>query len=145
MALAERLLARNLEGLSDERAVVARQAVPEHRAIAEAHERYFVEQQEARLPAVEAPTGRALVDDDFVDVTWTVSHPDDWAVSSPSARRQHRLLRLAEQAATQGALPRVIDLAGVLGVSERTVKRDLSKLRSEGHRPQTRGAGEGFS
>jgi len=93
-----------------------------------------------RLPGASAPTGRPLRDDEYVAVTWTVELPEDEAISGKVARRQHRILRLLREAAEQSAAPTAPDLAEVLGVSARTIERDLAALRDAGHDVRTRGS-----
>jgi tetratricopeptide (TPR) repeat protein len=142
VALAHQLLVRNLDGLPD---LAARRAwdVPEHRAIADARERYFVDQVSWRVPGREAPTGRPLDSEELIDIVWTISHPDDWAVPASAARRRLRIQRLATEAWDQGGVARVADVAAALDVSERTIKRDLAQLRADGYSPPTRrGPGE---
>ncbi|MBN1886709.1 MAG: DUF1670 domain-containing protein, partial [Thermoflexales bacterium] len=96
--------------------------------------------RQARLPHLFAPTGRPLRDDEYVIVTWTPAAPEDEQFPTPSARRQHRLLRLLREAAAQSAAPTLADLAAALGTVERTVKRDLAALRAAGHGVPTRGS-----
>lgn len=142
VALSHQLLTRHLADLPE---AVARMAweVGEHRAILEARERYFEEQIEVLLPAAEVPGGRPLDDEDLITVRWTVSSPQDQAISSSTQRRQRRILRLTDEAVAQGAVARISDLAVSLDVSERTVKRDLSQLRAAGYHPVTRGGASG--
>jgi DeoR/GlpR family transcriptional regulator of sugar metabolism len=47
------------------------------------------------------------------------------------ARRRARLRRLLDEAARQGAFTPEAELAAVLGVSMRTIKRDMASLRQE--------------
>ena len=89
--------------------------------------------------AAGAPGGRALAEDDRVEVAWTVSTPADDRIPDRMERRRHRLLRLVAEAAEQGGSPTVEDIATALGASPATVRRDLSALRSQGHEVQTRG------
>ncbi len=131
VARAHALLSRNLEELPKPAIRRSWTEVPEHRAIAVARERYFVEKVKLRLPVCDAPTGRRLAPEEFVTVTLTRSHPDDWDLESASERRHRRLLRLIDEATDQGTRVRQIDLARLLGVSERTIKRDLAVLRAE--------------
>ncbi|MCD6555126.1 MAG: AAA family ATPase [Anaerolineae bacterium] len=118
--------------------------VPDNRAIAMAYRlgRFPTppRRQAVRLPAAGAPTGRPLREDEFVEVTWTVSAPEDDGTTGKTARRRQRILRLLREAAAQSAAPTVAALAEALGVSERTVKRDLSALRQAGHDVRTRGS-----
>lgn len=95
---------------------------------------------QARLPRVDAPAGRPLCDDEWVNVTWTVASLADDAVCDKTERRRHRLLRLMHEAAEQSAAPTVEALATALKASERTIKRDLAALRAKGHDVRTRGA-----
>ena len=78
-----------------------------------------------RLPAVRG--GLPL------PVRWTVdAGPADVALKQAQgaiALRRTRLSRLLEEAKAQGATPTVAQLAGALGVSKRTLQRDLVALR----------------
>ena len=96
--------------------------------------------KQVHLPKATAPLGRALVDDDLVEIAWTVKIPKDDEISGKIARRQHRLLRLLDEAESQGAMPSVENLASALEVSDRTIKRDLAALRKAGHNIETRGS-----
>lgn len=91
-----------------------------------------------RLPRADAPTGRPLRDEEWVDVTWTIHSPEDDGVPK-TARRQRRLLRLVREAGTQNAAPTIDDLAEALEASRATVKRDLAALRGRGEQIKTRG------
>lgn len=143
VALAHQLLTRHLADLSEPVARAAWDQVAEHRAILEARERFFEDQIEVRLPVAQAPGGRPLENEDLITVRWTVSSPQDQAITSPTQRRQRRILRLTDEAVAQGAVARISDLAVALDVSERTVKRDLSQLRAAGYQPVTRGGAPG--
>ena len=137
--LAFRLLETNLADLPDDLRDEAWTSIPEHREIVEAHEQYFVDEIDVLLPKVDAPMGRKVTDADCVWVTWSVSQPEDHDAITSQARRHRRILRLTEQATRAGAIARVSDLARVLRVADRTIKRDLATLRAGGHRPVTRG------
>lgn len=117
--------------------------VPDNRAIMAAHRRGapapVTVRQTVRLPALSAPTGRPLRDDEWVAVGWTPARPEDEELPGKVARRQHRLRRLLAEAAAQGAAPTVDNLAAALGVDARTIKRDLAALRAAGHPTLTRG------
>jgi hypothetical protein len=93
-----------------------------------------------QLPHIDAPTGRPLHAEETVEVAWTLTMPDDDAISGKAARRRHRIVRLLREAAQQSAAPTVMALAAALNVSERTIKRDLAALRAAGHAVLTRGA-----
>jgi DNA-binding SARP family transcriptional activator len=85
------------------------------------------------------PLGRKLTADDYVNVTWTLYQPQDDAFPPNSTeRRRHVLLRLVEQAQTQGAVATDSDLAQTLGVSRRTILRDVQALTEAGHTFPTR-------
>jgi biotin operon repressor len=73
-----------------------------------------------------------------VTVLWTVAHRDD--PHDARAARAARLVRLADEAARQGAAPTVDHLASALGASRSTVRRTLADLRAEGIDVVTRGA-----
>ena len=137
LALAFQLLESNLDGVDDCRAAAAR-SLPRFVAIIEDYERFHPRIVEARLPVETAPIGRPLKTDEYTIVAWTVSDPADWEIDDATQRRRRRVLRLCQEAVEQGALARVHDLAHPLGVSERTVKRDLAELRRDGERPKTR-------
>ena len=94
------------------------------------------------LPLTVAPTGRPLRADEWVDVVWNVATVEDEIIPGKAARRQHRLLRLLQEASDQNAAPRVADLAQALDVSPKTIKRDLAALRAAGHNARTRGSRE---
>ena len=68
-------------------------------------------------------------------VTWTVdAGPADRALKQARgaiALRRSRLQRMIQQAESQGVRPREADLAEALGVSIRTVQRDLAHLRTD--------------
>lgn len=98
------------------------------------------ERENVRLPRVEAPLGRVLLDDEWKEVSWTLYSPEDETISGKTARRQHQLLRMLDEAKAQGALPTLEHLAAALGVSVRTIKRDLAALREAGHVIETRGS-----
>ena len=104
--------------------------VPLNRSIVEAYDRH---NRTARVIAVSlarsgAPLGRPLREDEYVPVQWTVSAPEDEAIADKTARRQYRLKRLLRQAASQNAAPTDEDLAGALGVSRRTILRDMQDM-----------------
>ena len=82
----------------------------------------------ARLATATAPLGRTLRPDELVDVTWTLHAADDDAIADDVERRRHRLLRLLAEAARDGAAPTDDDLAAALGVSRRTIIRDMAAL-----------------
>jgi hypothetical protein len=90
------------------------------------------------LPRADAPLGRPLRDDEFVAVNWTLESSEDARLSGKVARRRARILRLLREAQDQGAAPRDEDLAGVLEVSLRTLRRDMAALRDQGHSLPTR-------
>jgi hypothetical protein len=80
------------------------------------------------LARADAPLGRALKPDETVSVRWSLATPDDDAVGGDAARRRHRLARLLREAAACGAAPTDDDLANALGVSRRTILRDMVAL-----------------
>jgi DeoR/GlpR family transcriptional regulator of sugar metabolism len=71
-------------------------------------------------------------------VSWTVSAPEDEAVVDKTLLRRQRLRRLLQQAENQGAAPTDDDLARALGVSRRTILRDLQAMAQQMKAPPTR-------
>jgi len=136
--LAFDLLTSSLQGLPSNLSDQSWSAVPEHVSIAQDYERRVPRSTTVQIPAKTAPMGRPLGPDEFVDVEWTVSEPEDWSVEAAAERRQRRLCRLAEQADEQGGSARIMDFAEALDVSERTIKRDIAELRSRGTTVRTR-------
>jgi DNA-binding SARP family transcriptional activator/predicted ATPase len=86
----------------------------------------------------DVPLGRTLRQDEFITVEWTLSAPEDEAIANKSERRRNRLKRLLAQAEKQGAAPTDDDLAKALGVSRRTILRDLHAMAHEIETPPTR-------
>jgi hypothetical protein len=89
------------------------------------------------------PRGRPLRPEELVEVVWTIDPPDQREVGqaiNKAAARQERLRRLCAEAAAQGAEPTVGDLANALGVTARTVDRDIAALRAAGEVLATRGS-----
>jgi tetratricopeptide (TPR) repeat protein len=87
----------------------------------------------------DVPLGRKLTPNDYVNVTWTLYQPQDDAFPANSTeRRRHVLLRLAAEAQAQGAVATDNDLAQALGVSRRTILRDVQALTKAGHTFPTR-------
>ena len=82
-------------------------------------------------------------DAEHIDVTWTVAAPQDADVGDKVARRRAQILRLLAEAEAQGAAPTPAHLAQALGVSRRTIQRDMAALRrqSQGARHLFSGAG----
>jgi DNA-binding SARP family transcriptional activator len=89
------------------------------------------------------PRGRPLRPDELVEVVWTVELAEQCEVGqtpNKATARQDRLRRLCTEAAAQGAEPTVGDLASALGVTARTVDRDIAALRAAGEVLATRGS-----
>jgi tetratricopeptide (TPR) repeat protein len=86
----------------------------------------------------DVPLGRSLRENEFVTVQWTLNAPEDEAIPDKSARRHHRLKRLLQEAEKQDAAPTDDDLARALGVSRRTILRDMQQLTRDNPRPPTR-------
>lgn len=113
--------------------------VPEHRALLATWQAAHPPRATVRLPRADAPTGRPLRNDEYVEVRWTLTAPEDAALPDKVTCRHKRLLRLLHEAEEQGAAPTVDDLAAALDVSQATIKRDLAALRRSGHQANTRG------
>jgi AraC-like DNA-binding protein len=93
---------------------------------------------EVSLASADAPRGKKLASADFITVRWTISTPGDQRIASESVRRQQVLRRLVDEAAAQNAAPTDDDLARALGVSRRTVLRDMQALVDSGVKIKTR-------
>ncbi len=124
--LAFKWLSDNLEGLDASRRAMAWEKVPTHVAIREAYQRLVPIVERIFLPRA----GSESSDELDVEVDLTLSEPSDWEIDLENDRRQCRLVRIWSEASLQGASPRISDLAQYLGVSERTIKRDLVSLRA---------------
>ncbi|MFO7539226.1 MAG: tetratricopeptide repeat protein [Chloroflexota bacterium] len=112
--------------------------MPLHRQIKTAVESH-TRQETVSLVASDVPLGRKLTPDDYVNVTWTLAQPQDESLPTHSTeRRRHVLLRLVVQAQAQGAVATDSDLAQALGVSRRTILRDVQALTEAGHTFPTR-------
>ena len=100
-------------------------------------------QVRVRLARQGTPRGRPLRADEMADIFWTIASAEDAqarAQGGKVAERQRRIRRLCAEAHAQGAEPSVDDLAAVLGVTSRTVDRDIAALRAAGEQITTRGA-----
>ncbi len=139
LELAYRRLMSMLDDLDEAEREIALARVPNHRVVVEAWLERRPRTVEHRMAAAKAPSGRPLHPDEWTTVTWTVAAPSDAGIADPVARRQHRLLRLLDEAAAQAAAPTVADLGAVLGASSATIRRDLAALRRNGHHVVTRG------
>ncbi|MGC9333846.1 MAG: tetratricopeptide repeat protein, partial [Anaerolineae bacterium] len=119
------------------------QNIPDHRAIVASYRGQGSREITVHLARADAPTGRPLREDEYVLVTWTVDAPEDEARADGQDRRHARIRRLVHEAADQGAVPTIGDLASAMKVSEPTIRRDLVALRRAGHSVQTRGSRPG--
>jgi len=88
------------------------------------------------LVARGAHHGQTLAETPMKEVLWTVdAGEEDRAVlfeKGPAALRQHRIQRLLEEALEQRAVATQEDLAQVLQVTPRTIKRDFAALHAAG-------------
>lgn len=95
----------------------------------------------------DAGPGRGLSETPMTEVVWTVDAGlEDREVlqrQGHRALRQFRIVRLAHEALDQGAVATQEDLAQVLHVSVRTIKRDCAQLKAEGYQIPTRGNVQG--
>ncbi len=126
VTLAYEWLSANLDVLDSSQRAMAWKNVPEHCEIAEAYQRLEPIIERVRVGSASSADGN------LVEVDLTVSEPTDWDLATDADRRQCRLARIFAEAAEQGGSVRLIDLADCLGVSERTIKRDLFVLRESG-------------
>ncbi|RLC54129.1 MAG: hypothetical protein DRI80_19470 [Chloroflexota bacterium] len=99
------------------------------------------------VASLKAPFGPSLADTDKVEVTLTLDAGAEDAEVKARERgeglRRGRILRLTEEALEQGGVLTQEDLARALGVTRRTIARDIQVLRAEGHLVQTRGVVKG--
>lgn len=133
---AARALDDALAGLAPADAALRRVAVPQHRAALELVERYSRFVDVVLAPVVPDPD---VAPGAGVAVRWSVERPDDLLVDDAPARRRQVLLRLVREAADAGAAPTDDELAAALGVSRRTVLRDVDALRAAGRQVATLG------
>jgi DNA-binding SARP family transcriptional activator/tetratricopeptide (TPR) repeat protein len=85
-----------------------------------------------RVARADAPLGRMLRPDEYVDVVWTIHCASDEEVSAGAGRRRQRLRRMLDEAAQQQGAPTDADLAAALGVSRRTILRDMKVVSGNG-------------
>jgi biotin operon repressor len=99
------------------------------------------------VASFKAPFGPPLAEVEKVEVTLTVdSGVEDAEVRQRdglAGLRRGRILRLTEEALAQGGVLTQEDLARVLGVEPRTIRRDIQALKSEGYLIPTRGQVKG--
>jgi DNA-binding SARP family transcriptional activator/predicted ATPase len=113
------------------------QRVPQNRRVRDAlaaHSRTIT----PRLVRAGVPLGRALTPDDYVSIAWTISAPGDELIGAKDERRRHVLRRLLAEAEAQGGAPTDGDLGSAVGVSRRTIERDMAALQAAGRAPSTR-------
>lgn len=116
---------------------------PGNRALVDAHDAYRGTRRsgEVTLTCVDVPLGRKPAPAEQKAITWTLSAPEDELITDPAVRRQHILKRLADEAAAQGVAPTDDELAQALGVSRRTVLRDIQTLANQNIHVSTRARG----
>lgn len=91
----------------------------------------------------EEGSGKRMEELEKVEVILTKEAPWDAELiksKDQGALRQMRILRMTEEAYDQGAYLTQEDLAKILGVSVRQIRRDISVLRQMGYRLYLRGA-----
>jgi DNA-binding MarR family transcriptional regulator len=100
------------------------------------------------LSALEAGPGRTLRETKLKEVVWTVdAGQEDLRVQQAhgsAGLRRTRIQRLADEAVAQGGVATQEDLARVLNVSTRTIKRDSKALEAAGIYLPTRGRLKGI-
>jgi tetratricopeptide (TPR) repeat protein len=138
--MAHKQLMETLSGLPSQVQAQSLESVPSHRAITEAWRRRQPEIGVFFLSSVETPAGRSLTEADLAPVEWTIHDPSDGQIADRLERRRRRIVRLLNEAERQNASPTVEDLAGALGSSSATIRRDLAALRAAGIVVNTRGS-----
>jgi len=97
---------------------------------------------------MDAGHGRSLRETELREVVWTVdAGAEDLRVQQEHGSvglRRVRIQRLADEAVAQGGVATQEDLARVLNVSTRTIKRDSKALEAEGISLPTRGRLKGI-
>lgn len=92
--------------------------------------------------------GQSVADLAKVEVTWTLDAGlEDQQVLQAHGRqalRQIRILRLLDEAVEQGAVATQEDVAQMLNVTPRTIKRDFIELQAAGHYLPSRGNLQGI-
>ena len=100
-------------------------------------------QVRAMVASFKAPFGPPLDETDLVAVTLTIdAGAEDVAVRERdglAGLRQGRILRMVDEGLEQGGGMTHDDLAKVLSVEARTIRRDVRTLKAEGHLLHTRG------
>jgi len=93
--------------------------------------------------SAKAPAGKPISELPKVEVTLTLdAGPEDLDVERRHGRQTLRgikTLRLTEETLDQGGVLSEEDLSRILGVDERTIRRDIASLRGEGYLVKTRG------
>ncbi len=96
----------------------------------------------------DAAHGQSLLKSETIEVTWTIdAGKEDHEIEQNAgvvALRRMRIQRLLDEAISQGAVASQEDLARVLHVSVRTIKRDCAYLKAEGILLPTRGKLKGI-
>ena len=94
------------------------------------------------LVRTDVPLGKRLTSDDYdtVYLTLDAGEQDEQLRKSQgkAGLRRHRIMRMVEEAKAQGTLCNDPILAELLDVSVRTIERDMSTLRKQGHTLPTR-------
>jgi ribonuclease BN (tRNA processing enzyme) len=100
-------------------------------------------QVEITVIRLDAPTGVTPTDDHKTSVTLTLDAWDEDTAAKQSlgstGLRRKRLLRLQQETIDQGGILTQEELARLLNVSVRTVRRDMNALKTEGYQVATRG------
>lgn len=95
------------------------------------------------VASLQAPFGPSLKEIEKVEITLTVDAGlEDGEVGAEQGRealRRGRILRLIEEAIEQGGVLTQEDLAQILSVDVRTIRRDVKKLKAAGQMLHTRG------
>ncbi len=133
------LFESDTKDLASEQQDVARSG-PLSRRIQESYDQATAREVTIFVPKVGTPNGRQPKDDEVLSVAVTPWLPSDAAIESPVDRRRCQLERVFGEMQSAGAVPSIKHLARALDVSQATVKRDLSALRSAGRVMRTRGS-----
>ena len=122
-----------LSGVEEPRRHIAMSTVPILKELQDLWTQQMPEQRTIlAAPTTVGPRQRPP-DDELIPVTITTRRASDKKIQDPVERRQRQILRILQDLEKVPALITVRDLARIFDVSEKTIARDLRRLRVSGH------------